>query len=111
MASSREAERQKLLELSAEANSLTQQLADYSRFDNLPAELRSEMTALFPQVRTLSLARTTEASRDTTAVCQYVMALIRTDDGTSLTDFDASRLVGWLKARTDVDSLVVVCLN
>lgn len=111
MASSREAEHQKLLELSAEANLLTQQLAGYTRFDNLPAELRSEMTALFPQVRTLSLSRTTEASRDTTAVRQFVTALIRTDEGSPLSDSDASRLVGWLKARTDVDSLVVVRLN
>lgn len=108
MASSREAEHQKLLELSAELSTMTQQLAAYTRFENLPAELRDEMAALFPQVNTLSLSRVSEASRDTTAVSHFVAAIISTDDSIPLSPSDARRLRRWLQSRVQADSLMLV---
>ena len=111
MASSREAEHQKLIELSVEANTLSQQLAEYTRYDNLSSEVRDELAALFPQIQTLSLARTTEARRDTTTVCQFVTAIIRTDESAPLSSSEADRLHDWLQARVKADSLVVVSVN
>jgi len=109
MVSTREAEHQRLLELSAEANTLHQQLATYTRFENLPAELRGEMNALFPQVTSLSLSRVHEAStRDTTTLAPYVVALVRTDTVAGGETFDLARLQRWLQARINADSLTVV---
>lgn len=111
MASSREAEHQKLLELSADLSTANAQLAEYTRFENLPAELRNEMAALFPQVHTLSLSRVSEASRDTLAVSHFVAAIVSTDDNEPLSSNDAQRLRRWLKARVQADSLMLVERN
>ena len=111
MASSREAEHQKLLELSADLSTANAQLAEYTRFENLPAELRNEMAALFPQVHTLSLSRVSEASRDTLAVSHFVAAIVSTDDNEPLLPNDAQRLRRWLKARVQADSLMLVERN
>jgi len=108
MASSREAEHQKLLELSAELSNTNAQLAEYTRFESLPAELRNELAALFPQVHTLSLSRVSEASRDTVAVSHFVAAIVSTDEEQPLTPDDAGRLRRWLKARVQADSLMLV---
>ena len=89
-------------------STLTQQLAAYTRYDNLSTEIRGELAALFPQVSTLGLSRTTEASRDTTAVRQFVTAVIRTDGDSPLTPEETRRLHDWLQARVRADSLVVV---
>ena len=117
MASSREAEHQRLLELSAEANVLTQQLDGYTRYDRLAADVGDEMMALFPQVTSLSLALATEAvvpreGADTiaTAATPRVIALVGTAEGEALTSDDAARLRRWLAARTASDSLVVIAI-
>ncbi len=112
IASSREAEHQRLLELSAEANSLTRQLDSYTRYERLSVALRGELKALFPQVTSLSLSRTAEATvRDTTSVQPYVVALVHTAADDPLLPEDADRLRQWLRARTDADSLVVVAVH
>ena len=112
IASSREAEHQRLLELSAEANSLTRQLDSYTRHERLSVALRGELKALFPQVTSLSLSRTAEATvRDTTSVRPYVVALVHTAADDPLLPEDADRLRQWLRARTDADSLVVVAVH
>ena len=117
MASSREAEHQRLLELSAEANALTQQLDGYTRYDRLAADVGDEMMALFPQVTSLSLALATEAvvpreGADTiaTAATPRVIALVGTAEGEVLAPDDAARLRRWLAARTASDSLVVIAI-
>jgi hypothetical protein len=117
MASSREAEHQRLLELSAEANALTQQLDGYTRYDRLAADVGDELMALFPQVATLSLARATEAvvphagaDSIATAATPRVVALVSTVEGQPLNADDADRLRRWLTARTSSDSLVVIAV-
>jgi len=108
MASSREAEHQKLLELSAEANALTRQLDGYTRFERLSSELRGELRALYPNVAALSLSRTTETSVRDTLISPFVLALVRTEPETSLSSEDIDRLRQWLQARTASDSLAVI---
>lgn len=109
MASTREAERQRLLELSAETNALTRQLEGYTCFDHLSAELRSETRALFPQIASLGLARTSEVDiNDSTAVKPYTVALVHTISKNALSSEDTNRLRKWLQTRTASDSLVVI---
>ena len=108
MASSREAEHQKLLELSAEANSLTRQLDSYTRYERLSSELRGELRALFPEVATLSLSRTMEATVRDTLTTPYIVALIHTETDISLNPEEIDRLRQWLQARTASDSLAVI---
>ncbi|MCH5308082.1 MAG: TIGR00341 family protein [Prevotella sp.] len=104
----RESAQQKLLEMSAENNELSSQLNEYTRYELLSVEIRSEMAALFPQVKSVSLSNTTETSRDTTAVSRFVSAIITTDGGKRLTPIEHQKLATWLKARVDADSLVMV---
>lgn len=104
---SRENEQNKILELTTRANALSSALSDYTRYDNLTAELRSELTAIFPQVSTISLSKVTQSQRDTTATKQFVAAIVTTDSKKRLTLQDKQRLTQWLKARTKADSLAV----
>ena len=100
--------RQKLLEMSAENASLRQQLEVYTNLEALTSALRPELSALFPQVVSIGLARMTESTADTTAVQHYVAALIDTEGGSRLTPADLQRLREWLKVRIQADSLVVI---
>ena len=105
--STRDADHQKLMEISSQLSETKNRLENYTRLEQLATETREEMKSLFPQVRTLSLARVSEAHRDTTATSQFVAAIISTDPKPQLTAADRKRLHDWLKARTKVDSLVI----
>ncbi len=65
------------------------------------------MAILFPQVKTISLAKTTEAGRDSAAVRHFVAAIITTTDKNGMALKDKERLQQWLKERVKADSLVV----
>jgi uncharacterized hydrophobic protein (TIGR00271 family) len=108
VSTTREADRQQLLELSAQTASLSSMLDDYIRLDNLSGELRPELKALFPQVKTLGLSRIAEAESDTTLQHRYVVALVSTGGSQRLAPSDRKKLQEWLLARTGADSLVVV---
>ena len=104
----READRRKLLELSAENTELTRRLNEYTSCEILAAELRPELEVLFPQVATLSLVRTAECGSDTAAVAHFTTAIIATNDGKDLPHDDRQRLAQWLKTRTQADSIAIV---
>ena len=104
----READRRKLLELSAENTQLAHRLDEYTRIELLAAEIRPELAVLFPQVATISLSRTTQMARDTSAVERFTTAIITTDDGSRLTADSQQRLAQWLKTRTQADSIDIV---
>ena len=111
ISTTREADHRKLLELSAQATRLTRlttQLNSYTRLDNLSAEIRPEMSTLFPQVNTLALARAAEAVGDTVNQHHYVIALVGVAANKSLTPMDRLKLQQWLQIRIDEDSLVVI---
>lgn len=108
MSTTYESNRKRILELSAQANSLTAQLDEYARYDKLSGELRKEVAMLFPQIRTFSLSRVSEIQRDTTAVTHYVAAIIGTDNGKAMTAAERKKLGAWLQSRVKADSVVVV---
>lgn len=101
-------EHQKLIELTAEAAALHQQLSDYTRYETLVPDVLNEIATLFPHIRSLSLAYTAEASRDTSVIHQFVTALIQTDTNKHLTPDESNRLRLWLQKRIKADSLIVV---
>ena len=104
----REAERHKLLELSAQIASLTAQLNQYTRLDDLSNQLRPEIKTLFPQVNTLGLSRMAETASDTASQQHYVIALIATAPGKPLIQADHQKLQRWLQTRISADSLVLI---
>ena len=101
-------EHQKLIELTAEAAALHQQLSDYTRYEALTPDVLSEMTTLFPQVSSLSLANNAEAHLDTTAFTRFVVALIQTKTTQRLSPDESRHLRQWLQKRVKADSLIVV---
>lgn len=108
LTTSRNSEHQHMLKLSAEVSALSNQLTEYTRYESLSKVIRSEMTALFPQVSSLSLARAAEVHSDTSAVNHYVVAIIGTTHHQPLPKDDAQKLCEWLQIRVKADSLVLV---
>ena len=108
MTTSSESERHRVAELSSQVHSLNHQLAEYTRYESLSKDIRSEMSALFPEVKSLSLSRATEVFSDTAAVSHHVVAIINTSHGKPLPKAEAHKLRQWLQARIKADSLIVM---
>ncbi len=109
ISSSRENERQKLIEMSTQAMNLSQQLTEYTRYEELTKEVRPEMATLFPEVTALSMARTQITSIDSTDEHHYVAVIVTTRTGKRLSTAEQQRLAEWLKARSHTsDSLAVI---
>lgn len=104
---SRENEQNKILELTTRASALSAELADYTKYDDLTKELRGELTAIYPQVKTISLSKVTQAQRDTSATKEFVAAILSVEGKKRFSQQDRQRLTEWLKARAKADSLVV----
>ena len=101
-------DKQKLLELSSDNALLTQRLATYTRCEEVAEAIRPELAVLFPAVRTLSLSRTVEVQRDTTATSHFVTAVFTVDKGAAWSASDAHRFEAWLKTRLSGDSVVLL---
>lgn len=108
MTTNRESDRQQLMSLSAQVNSLSSQLEEYTRYEAVSEDIRNELPALFPQVSSLSLSRASEVRSDTVAINHYVVAIIGTTDDNPLPKDDAQRLREWLQVKVKADSLVLL---
>ena len=107
LTTSRENEHQQMIELSAQVNMLNKQLDEYTRYETLSEEIRGEMAALFPQVKSLSLSKVSEVRGDTTAVSHFVAAIISSGHGKPLSKSETQKLRQWLQARVKTDNIVV----
>ena len=105
-----DSERKRMLEFSAQTHLLQGQLEGYTRYGQLATEIRGEVAVLFPQVRTLGLARMVEAGRDSVGIRQYVAAIVGINGKQRMAQADVERLRGFLKERVQADS-IVVCLH
>ena len=105
---SQETEKQKLLELSSDNATLTQRLATYTHCEEVAEAIRPELAVLFPAVRALSLSRSVEVQRDTTATSHFVTAVFTVDKGATWSASDARRFEAWLKTRLSGDSVVLL---
>lgn len=108
ISSNHDVERKKLVEMSAEIGELNKLLDSYTRYEDLTQEVSGELKALYPQVRTISISRVAQSTRDTTAVKRFVAAIISLDDKARISPADKVKLHDWLQARIKADSLVVV---
>ena len=108
MTTSRESERHQVVELSSQINILNSQLTEYTRYESLTMDIRSEIAVLFPEIKSLSLSRVAEVLSDTATVSHHVVAIINTTHGKPLPEAENRRLREWLQARVKADSLVLV---
>ena len=104
---SREEEKQKMVEMSAKLSETSNSLEQYTRLEQLTPDVMAEMRNLFPQVNALSLSKVAQSRRDTTATMHFVAAIISLDPKTRLTPADRQRIHDWLQTRVKADSLVV----
>ena len=108
MTTSRESEHRQMMELSSQVSKLNYQLNEYTRYESLSKEIRSEMSLLFPDVKSLIISRVAEVSDDTAKVNHHVVAIIDTSHGKPLPKAERQKLREWLQARVKADSLVLV---
>ena len=104
---SREEEKQKMVEMSAKLSETSNRLEQYTRLGQLTPDVMAEMRNLFPQVNALSLSKVAQSRRDTTATMHFVAAIISLDPKARLTPADRQRIHDWLQTRVKADSLVV----
>lgn len=104
---SREEEKQKMVEMSAKLSETSNSLEQYTRLEQLTPDVMAEMRNLFPQVNALSLSKVAQSRRDTTATMHFVAAIISLDPKARLTSADRQRIHDWLQTRVKADSLVV----
>ena len=101
-----QASQQKLIEQVAQLGELEQQLNAYQQYATLTKEVRTELKAMCPSAKSISISRVTEAKTDTAASQEYIMAVVNCSR--ALSNPDRQRLQEWLKARTKSDSLRVI---
>ena len=104
---SREEEKQKMVEMSAKLSETSNRLEQYTRLEQLTPDVMAEMRNLFPQVNALSLSKVAQSRRDTTTTMHFVAAIISLDPKARLTPADRQRIHDWLQTRVKADSLVV----
>ena len=104
---SREEEKQKMVEMSAKLSETSNRLEQYTRLEQLTPDVMAEMRNLFPQVNALSLSKVAQSRRDTTATMHFVAAIISLDPKARLTPADRQRTHDWLQTTVKADSLVV----
>lgn len=101
-----QASQQKLIEQVAQLGKVEQQLNAYQQYATLTKEIHTELKAVCPSAKSISISRVTEAKTDTAASQEYVMAVVNCSR--ALNNPDRQRLQEWLKARTKSDSLRVI---
>ncbi len=109
IASSNKANTQTMLEQSARIRQLESQLYSYTRYGQSVNDINSEMKVLFPSYYGLGLSRTAEASADSDAVKEYVLAVVKVRG--RQVNAETNRLQRWLGERLKADSIKVVVAN
>ena len=109
IASSNKANTQTMLEQSARIRQLETQLYSYTRYGQSVNDINSEMKVLFPSYYGLGLSRAAEASADSGAVKEYVLAVVKVR-GRQI-NAETNRLQRWLGERLKADSIKVVVAN
>lgn len=103
---STEANKQKLMEQSAQINTLETQLSQYTTYETLCKEISHEVSTLFPNITKISIANVNEARTDTAIATRYVLSVIECNKKMNTADTD--KLHQWLKTRTKADSVRVI---
>lgn len=99
-------QQQQLIEQTAQLNTMSKQLQEYTAYENLGKEISQEVKAVCPKVRRISLSQVLEASTDTSTTLRYTIAVAGCNN--PLTDAEHTQLQRWLKARSKADSLRLI---
>lgn len=99
-------QQQQLIEQTAQLNTVSKQLQEYTAYENLGKEISQEVKAVCPKVRRISLSQVLEASTDTSTTLRYTIAVAGCNN--PLTDAEHTQLQRWLKARSKADSLRLI---
>ena len=99
-------QQQQLIEQTAQLNTMSKQLQEYTAYENLGKEISQEVKAVCPKVRRISLSQVLEASTDTSTTLRYTIAVAGCNN--PLTDAERTQLQRWLKARSKADSLRLI---
>lgn len=99
-------QQQQLIEQTAQLNTVSKQLQEYTAYENLGKEISQEVKAVCPKVRRISLSQVLEASTDTSTTLRYTMAVAGCNN--PLTGAERTQLQRWLKARSKADSLRLI---
>ena len=103
----KELQKNQLIELSSQATALNEKLQEYVRYESLSAEIKNELTVLFPQIKTISLSKVIEENTDSSMnEKSYIAAIISTKKKISQTDKE--QLEKWLRTRTNSSNLIVI---
>lgn len=103
--------KQTAIQQSQQIHDLELALDGYQRYESLSAQLRPELQVLYPEVQSLSLARTLVQRTDTALAVPVVVALAETAPAKRLSSEQTQKLADWLRARTEADSLRLVIVN
>ncbi|MBO1363864.1 TIGR00341 family protein [Prevotella sp. A2931] len=106
MAQVSKATQQQLIEQTAQLNTVSKQLQEYTAYENLGKEISQEVKAVCPKVKTISLSKVSEARTDTSATLRYTVAVAGCVSPLSGTE--RTQLQRWLKARSKADSLRLI---
>lgn len=87
---------------------LQEMLNEYTQYTTMTPEIAKEVSTLFPGTASISLSVATEAATDTTAVKQYVTAVIGMNNGNRLDPNARKRMRNWLETRLGVDTVKLI---
>ena len=87
-----------VLRLGAQVATLEDELTAYRSYEQLSLSLAKEAEPIFPQVRTIDVARTKDGT----------VAIVTLRKGSSLNGADSQKLQSWLTARTAVENLDMI---
>lgn len=99
-------QQQQLIEQTAQLNTVSKQLQEYTACENLGKEISQEVKAVCPKVRRISLSQALEASTDTSTTLRYTIAVAGCNN--PLTGAERTQLQRWLKVRSKADSLRLI---
>lgn len=106
MAQASKATQQQLIEQTAQLNTVSRQLQEYTAYENLGKEISQEVKAICPKVRRISLSQVSEARTDTSTTLRYTIAVVGCNN--PLSGAERTQLQRWLKARSKADSLRLI---
>ncbi|HEY9551404.1 MAG TPA: TIGR00341 family protein [Prevotella sp.] len=101
----------RLLLQAEQIEQLSKQLNTYTQYEKATGNIRNELKVLYPQVKTVSIAKTLESNTDSAGTRPYVVAVVGLRNNTRLLNADRQRLHDWIKARVKADSLRLITTN
>ncbi len=92
----------------AEMERVKKNLEEYTQYEHLTKQMMVEVSAIFPQVESLSISNATESSADTAVVNSFVQVVARVNETTPLSKEERERLESWIKRRIGSEKVELI---